>query len=347
MQGIKSLLGLICLMLSMSAQCADKVSLQLKWTHQFQFAGYYMAAEKGFYKEAGLDVSIIPADPNHPDTFPKVLSGKADFAITHSGILQKRQQGAPVVALGAILQFSPYCWMVKNNSDIFQPRDFAGKKLSKIGSIENAELLVMLQRAGLRLESLMAASHEGGIKEWLVGDLDAVQVYVTNEPYTMTLQGVGHRLICPQKFGLNVYGDILYTSEQFLANKPEVVERFYRASLKGWRYALLHLEESIDVTKQHYATHKSVQELAYEAHVLASYIQPPGINLGNMSMAKWRLIADLYGLDQDEFDQAFDGFMYDQQQTEGFELSWMLILAIILSIACVPLYIRLISSNRR
>jgi len=103
-QGIKSLLGLICLMLSMSAQCADKVSLQLKWTHQFQFAGYYMAAEKGFYKEAGLDVSIIPADPNHPDTFPKVLSGKADFAITHSGILQKRQQGAPVVALGAILQ---------------------------------------------------------------------------------------------------------------------------------------------------------------------------------------------------------------------------------------------------
>jgi hypothetical protein len=66
-----------------------------------------------------------------------------------------------------------------------------------------------------------------------------------------------------------------------------------------------------------------------------------------MSMAKWRLIADLYGLDQAEFDQAFDGFMYDQQQTEGFELSWMLILAIILSIACVPLYIRLISSNRR
>ncbi len=347
MQGMKSLLGLICLMLSMSAQSVDNVSLQLKWTHQFQFAGYYMAAEKGFYKEAGLNVAIIPADPNDPDTFPKVLNGQADFAITHSGILQKRQQGASVVALGAILQFSPYCWMVKNNSDIFQPRDFVGKKLSKVSSLENAELLVMLQRAGLSQESLMAASHEGGVKEWLAGDLDAVQVYVTNEPYSMTLRGVGYRLICPQKFGLNVYGDILYTSEQFLAKKPEVVERFYRASLKGWRYALLHLEESIDVTKQHYAKHKSVQELAYEAHVLASYIQPPGIKLGNMSMAKWRLIADLYGIEQADFDQAFDGFMYDQQQAEAIELSWMLILAIILSIACVPLYSRLISRNRR
>ncbi len=73
---MKSLLGLICLMLSMSAQSVDNVSLQLKWTHQFQFAGYYMAAEKGFYKEAGLNVAIIPADPNDPDTFPKVLNDK-------------------------------------------------------------------------------------------------------------------------------------------------------------------------------------------------------------------------------------------------------------------------------
>ena len=64
-------------------------------------------------------------------------------------------------------------------------------------------------------------------------------------------------------------------------------------------------------------------------------------------MAKWRLIADLYGIEQADFDQAFDGFMYDQQQAEAIELSWMLILAIILSIACVPLYSRLISSNRR
>jgi len=346
-QGIKSLLGLTCLLLSMSAQCADKVSLQLKWTHQFQFAGYYMAAKKGFYKEAGLDVSIIPADPNAPDTFPKVLSGEADFAITHSGILQKRKQGAPVVALGAILQFSPYCWMVKNNSDIFQPRDFADKKLSKIGSVENAELLVMLQRAGLDQQSLIAASHEGGIEQWLAGDLDAVQVYVTNEPYTMTLQGVGHRLICPQKFGLNVYGDILYTSEAMVEKNPDIVERFYHASIKGWRYALLHLEETIAVTKHDYATHKSLQELAYEANVLTSYIKPPGVNLGSMSMAKWRLIADLYGLDQTEFDRAFKHFMYQHQDDGGFELSWMLILAIVLSILCIPLYIRLISSGRR
>ncbi|EWH05855.1 diguanylate cyclase [Pseudoalteromonas lipolytica SCSIO 04301] len=347
MRGMRYYLGLLCLMLSISANGSDKVTLQLKWTHQFQFAGYYMAAKKGFYKDAGLDVTILPADPNNPNTFDQVLNGQADFAITHSGILQQRVQGAPVVALAAMLQFSPYCWMVKNNSDIFQPRDFTGKKLSKISSLENAELLVMLQRAGLDYQSLMAASQKGGIEQWLAGELDAVQVYVTNEPYTLTLRGVGHRLICPQKFGLNVYGDILYTSQAMLKNKPDIVERFYQASLKGWRYALHNMNESINVTQRDYAPHKSMQELAYEADVLANYIQPPGSKLGCMSMAKWRLIADLYNIDQDEFDHAFSGFMYDQQQSEGIELSWMLILAIILSIACVPLYIGLISNGRR
>ena len=222
-------------------------------------------SKKGFYKDAGLDVTILPADPNNPNTFDQVLNGQADFAITHSGILQQRVQGAPVVALAAMLQFSPYCWMVKNNSDIFQPRDFTGKKLSKISSLENAELLVMLQRAGLDYQSLMAASQKGGIEQWLAGELDAVQVYVTNEPYTLTLRGVGHRLICPQKFGLNVYGDILYTSQAMLKNKPDIVERFYQASLKGWRYALHNMNESINVTQRDYAPHKSMQELAYEA----------------------------------------------------------------------------------
>jgi len=346
-RGTRYYIGLLCLMCSLSALSKDKVTLQLKWTHQFQFAGYYVASQKGFYKEAGLDVTILPADPNDPDTFPKVLSGKADFAITHSGILQKRQQGAPVVALGAILQFSPYCWMVKNNSDIFQPRDFVGKKISKVSSLENAELLVMLRKAGLDYQHLIEASTEGGIEQWLNGELDALQVYVTNEPYTMTLRGVGHRLICPQKFGLNVYSDILYTSESMLKANPDVVNRFYQASIKGWRYALHNMNETIALTKKHYAVHKSIQELAHEADVLVNYIQPPGINIGNMSMAKWRLIADLYGLSQDEFDQTFAGFMYQHQQDEGTELSWMLILAILLSIACIPLYIHLNRSNLR
>ena len=107
----------------------ELVTLQLKWTHQFQFAGYYMAEQKGFYDEVGLDVNIVPADPKRPNSFGAVERGEAQFGVAHSGILERRIAGEPFVAMAAILQFSPYCWMVKESSDIFHARDFINKRV--------------------------------------------------------------------------------------------------------------------------------------------------------------------------------------------------------------------------
>ncbi|WP_404342293.1 ABC transporter substrate-binding protein [Pseudoalteromonas mariniglutinosa] len=339
---IRLSLGLTWLLFSLLGHANEAVTLKLKWTHQFQFAGYYMAQHKGYYKGAGLDVTIQPADPENPDTFADVLAAKAEFGISHSGILQQRINGQPLVAMAAILQFSPYCWMVKKNADIFQPRDFAGKTLSNLSRKENAELLVMLERAGVSISQGSQSGHSNAVKQWLSGELDALQVYVTNEPYLMTQQGIEHRLICPQKYGINVYSDILYTTEAMLKSHPDVVARFYQASLKGWRYALMNMDESIAVTHQLYAPEKSVAQLAYEAEILHQYILPPGTRLGSMSMAKWRLIADLYGIEQDNYNAAKKGFVYQHGTTKSRPLSWMLIMAILLTLLCIPLYFKLL-----
>lgn len=320
---------------------AEQVTLQLKWTHQFQFAGYYMAQQKGFYKEAGLDVAILPADPSNPDTFSKVLSGQADFAVAHSGILQQRIMGKPLVVMAAILQFSPYCWMVEKHSDIFHPRDFIGKRISNISRKENAELLIMLERKGVNIGTLTTEVGGNSSQSWLENHIDAMQVYVTNEPYKMRQQGIEYRLICPQKYGINVYSDILYTSQSVIEGKPEMVRAFYLASLKGWRYAMMNIEESVAITHANYATGKSLAELTYEAEILTDYILPPSTNLGVMSMAKWRLIADLYDVEQISFDKIKKDFIYHHQPPEKFTLSWMLIAAIVFSFLSIPLYIRL------
>ncbi|MGB1293378.1 MAG: ABC transporter substrate-binding protein, partial [Pseudoalteromonas sp.] len=153
--------------------------------------------------------------------------------------------------------------------------------------------------------------------------------------------GIEHRLICPQKYGINVYSDILYTTQSVLAANPQMVEKFYKASLKGWRYAMMHLEESIAITAEKYATHKSINELTNEAEVLSDYILPPDTKLGAMSMPKWRLIADLYNLEAGSFDKVKAGFIYHYDVPEEMELSWMLIAAIALSILFLPLYLRL------
>ncbi|WP_306174068.1 ABC transporter substrate-binding protein [Pseudoalteromonas shioyasakiensis] len=342
LKGFIAAIGIIGLLCCSAAVAETKnVTLQLKWSHQFQFAGYYMAQQKGFYKDVGLNVTLAAADVSEPDTFSKVLAGQAHFGVGHSGILQHRINGKPLVALAAILQFSPYCWMVKKSSEIFHPRDFFNKRISDISRKENAELLVMLERSGIDTQLLPAYLGSGKAEQWLNGELDAMQVYITNEPFVMRQQGVEHRLICPQRYGINVYSDILYTTENMLVHHPKTVEKFYQASLKGWRYTMMNLDESVAVTAQHYAKHKSVAELTYEAEVLTDYISPPGTKLGAMSMAKWRLIADLYDIEQTKFDQIKVGFMYQYDKPEKLQLSWMLIAAIIISVLSIPLYLRL------
>lgn len=270
-----------------------------------------------------------------------MLAGQAQFGVGHSGILQQRIAGKPLVAMAAILQFSPYCWMVKKSSDIFHPRDFANKRISSISRKENAELLVMLERSGVHTDNLTAYGSDTSSADWLTGTIDAMQVYVTNEPYMMREQGIDHRLICPQKYGINVYSDILYTTENMLAQQPQTVEAFYQASLKGWRYAMMHMDEAIALTQHDYAPQKSFAQLGYEAEVLSDYILPAGTNLGAMSIAKWRLIAGLYAIEQSAFNQAQAGFIYHYAEPEEIKMSWMLISAIIISLLSIPLYLRL------
>tara|TARA_B110000240_G_scaffold195922_1_gene246637 strand:- start:8163 stop:9206 length:1044 start_codon:yes stop_codon:yes gene_type:complete len=338
------ILGLCCFCGQIAAQ--ESITLQLKWTHQFQFAGYYMAKEKGFYKDVGLDVTINPADLTMPDAFSAVANGDAEFGVGHSGILQERINGQSFVAMAPILQYSPYCWMVKDTSDIFHPRDFVNKRISKVSHNDSNELMAMLTRSGVNTRLLSVYNGDNPSQAWIENRLDAMQVYLSTEPYNMTQRGISHRLICPQRYGIDVYADILYTTGKMLSTSPETVEKFYQASLKGWRYAMMNMDEAIAVTQILYAPNKSFHELAYEAEVLKEYIMPATTSLGHMSIPKWRLIADLYGIHQTEFDKVKASFIYKYQRPEKMELSWMLIAAIIVSVISIPLYLRLMFSKK-
>ncbi|MBQ4844248.1 MULTISPECIES: ABC transporter substrate-binding protein [unclassified Pseudoalteromonas] len=326
----------------------EPVVLQLKWTHQFQFAGYYMAAEQGFYKEAGLKVTILPANPSNPDTHFKVLSGQAQFGVTHSGVLKAKMDGKPLVALAAIFQSSPYCWMVKESSNIYKPEDFLGKKVSHLGKEESAELTVMLERVGINISDLPLYAGLNPLEDFKRGMFDAIQVYVTNEPYKMLQEGVKTRQICPKQYGLNVYGDILFTSENMLAHKPETVEKFKQASLKGWRYALLNMQHSIEVIHEKYARHKTKEQLSFEADELATYITHSGGAIGSMSETRWQWIAQLYNLDLSQWRKIKSTFLYQHKHdTTDSSWSWMLVLACVLTLLSIPMYGYLMLFHKR
>ena len=106
----------------------EKVRLQLKWVIEFNFAGYVAAVEKGFYREAGLDVELIEGKPG-VSFFDEVLSGRAEYGVEMSEILLERNKGKPLVVLAAIFQHSPQIFLMRADSGIDSPQDLIGHRV--------------------------------------------------------------------------------------------------------------------------------------------------------------------------------------------------------------------------
>ena len=130
----------------------DRVILQLKWIHQFNFAGYYAAVEKGFYKEAGLEVTIKEGQPGM-DFVDVVTSERADYGVEMPELLIARHNGKPVVVLAAIFQHSPQIILARADSGIKSPHNLIGKKVMwRFDSA--AELRAMLINEKISLEQI-------------------------------------------------------------------------------------------------------------------------------------------------------------------------------------------------
>jgi ABC-type nitrate/sulfonate/bicarbonate transport system substrate-binding protein len=132
-----------CLLLPPLHQAAalDRVSLQLKWKHQFQFAGYYAALEQGFYRDAGLDIAIREGGPDI-DATEAVASGKADFGVCSSSVLREWVMGRHLVVLAVIFRQSPAIILAPRRADIRIVADLRGRTLMDApGSDEIAAML--------------------------------------------------------------------------------------------------------------------------------------------------------------------------------------------------------------
>ena len=132
------------------AQEPDAVSLHLKWLHQAQFAGFYMAEQAGFTADENLELTIVPGGVGAPP-IPAVLDGVAQFGVAGGGDLVKaRSEGAPVVALAVIFQESPVCFIAKADSGILRPQDFEGRRVGlKLGTGTDIPYYVMLANVGM------------------------------------------------------------------------------------------------------------------------------------------------------------------------------------------------------
>lgn len=318
---INSFLLLIFLILPnvLQSKPLDKIALQLKWTHAFQFAGYYAAKEQGYYKEAGLDVDIIEASPS-TDPIKNVLDGKAQYGVGTSSLLLEYAKQKPLVVLAVIFQQSPY--EIHTTGDILTIQGLIGKRLML--EPQSDELLAYLQKEGIPLNQITIIPHSFNPSDLMNGKTDAMSGYVSNEPFYYHKQNFSFQTFTPRSAGIDFYGDNLFTTRSEIASHPERVKAFREASMRGWQYAKEHHEEMIELIIKKYAPHLSNEYLHYESAQMIPLLQPDLIEIGYMNPARWKHIADTYvsiGLMSKNYN--LDEFIYHESQ-ESFP-KWLII----------------------
>lgn len=296
MAGYRYIAFLLIICFSETVTASEKIVVQLKWINQFQFAGYYAALEKGFYKEAGLDVILWPNGYNGSFVSPvdAVVSGDAQFGISNSGLVLDYLNGKPVVALAATLQHSAVSWLVLEKSGIRSIHDMVNKRLMTVFPLsESLELLEPFRAEGIDPKKLHLTQTIFDLQPLIDGKIDAYDAYVTNEPFLLEQKGIPYRIIDPRTYGIDFYGDVLFTSQAELQNNPERVEAFRKASMAGWRYAMAHPDEIIDLIVNKYAPQKNREHLRFEARAMWNLMQPDIIEIGHMNPGRWLRIAEI------------------------------------------------------
>lgn len=250
--------------LAVSALSEDVV-LQLKWFNQFQFAGFYVAKEKGFYADEGLNVTIKQGGPT-VSPIKEVINKRAQFGIAGPDVVQYVAKGLPVKAIMTVFQQSPTCLMALKSSGIKTPKDFKGKKVGILGDYTYIELKLILKKAGLSIRDVKRIRWTFDLKGFVEGKYDVVPAYRTNEPDVVRNWGYDVVLFYPEDYGIRFVGDVLFTTDDLIKNKPDLVKRFVRASYRGWVYAVEHPDEAIKIILEKYNTQKLTKEhLEYES----------------------------------------------------------------------------------
>ena len=298
---------------SLAAQSSrqDTVYLQLRWHHQFQFAGYYAAVEKGFYKEEGLNVELRSGGPDRQPV-TEVLSGQALYAEGNSEVLHQRLLGKPLVALAAIFQHSPSVLLTLESSGIRTVHDLIGRKVMLANKNEDADFLTMLLNEDISPSQLDIIPSSYQLNDLITGKVDAFNSYTTNEPYFLKKNNIAYNIIDPVSYRVDFYSDILFTSEEELRRNPQRVEAMRRATLRGWRYAMDNPEEIIELLKTKYQVEKTRDHMRFEAEEMRKLIIPDLIQIGHMNPERWQHMADTFvksGLVESA--NHLNGFIYD------------------------------------
>lgn len=233
-----------------------KVTLQLSWFDQFQFAGYYIAKEKGFYKDVNLDVEIKPFEFG-VDTAKGVSDGIYDFGIGRETLLLEKAKGKDLVALYALFQVSPLILLSTKESGIKTVKDFLNKRImTTIDDASEVSLKAMITSEKISLEDLNFLKHTHNINDLVEKKTDVISAYISKTPFDLQEMNIKYNVFSPKDYDFDMYSDFLITNTKLIEKDANTVLDFKEASLRGWIYAYNNMEETVELILKKYKGQK-------------------------------------------------------------------------------------------
>ena len=288
------------------ARAPAAVTLQLNWTPEPEFGGFYAAAHDRLYEKEGLDVTI-KAGGAGVQTWKLVATGAVPFAIAEAGeILRARLKDADLVALYAVYQTSPQALMVHKESGVTSLGDiFTSGKVKKVAMESGLPYVKFLEKK-YGFGKVEVVQHGGNLTLFLNDPTMAQQCFAFAEPLSAKEKGVDVSVFSTAEAGFNPYLAVVITSQKYLADHRAEVEAFVRASRAGWKAYL----EDARPTNEYLRTQQAT--MTVEAMNQAADLQKPYVLgddktkvLGSMSEERWKAFAEQLK-DLGEIDQVPD-----------------------------------------
>ncbi len=279
----------------------EKVSLQLHWKYQFEFAGFIAAKEKGFYRDAGLDVELKEYQTGM-DIVDEVLSQRANYGIYNSSILLEYLQGKPIVLLSSFFKRSALVLITQPS--IHSPKNLIGKTvMSSLVDDFRLNFKPYLDGYGVKISDLKMVPQTYRVDEFAKGEVDAMTAFISDQPHKLDKLGVKYNILNPSNDNLFVLQEELFTSAEEVQNHSHRVAAFKEASIKGWEYALAHRKEIAKIIHEKYAPQLDEDTLEYEAEAINKLILP--------------FIYDIGSIDRNFLHKQLERFKHDYHVGEG------------------------------
>ena len=310
-------------LLTLNANSLQKTSVQLMWLDQFEFAGFYMAKEKGFYENLGLDVELKKFNIE-TDVTKEVIEKKADFGTSSSSLLVDISENKDVLLLGSIFQSSPLILLALKDSNINYIQDIKNKKVMLTKEQQKfATLQSMLISKGITLNDVQVLDHSFNIDDLINKKTDLMLSYTTNEPFLLKEKGYESQIFHPKDYGFDFYEELIFTTKEFAQNNPKLVKDFYKATIMGWEYAFNNIDETVKlIHKKYNPQNKSLESLIFEANEMKKLAFDKNGKIGTITQERINLIINTYrvmGLIKENLNS--EDFIYTKHLEDNFLLN--------------------------